>query len=163
MAEKSALVAQNRKARHEYEILETFEAGLVLMGPEVKSMREGNVNLQDGYATIEGGEAWLHGVHISPYDPADRWNTDPRRRRKLLLNKTDTPEGEENAPFWRTLHPDAIAISAKTGKGLDRLQEAVYNHVRGTQVEVALEADITNGRLISFIESRRLGLSDGPE
>ena len=89
MAEKSALVAQNRKARHEYEILETFEAGLVLMGPEVKSMREGNVNLQDGYATIEGGEAWLHGVHISPYDPADRWNTDPRRRRKLLLNKTE--------------------------------------------------------------------------
>ena len=89
MAEKSALVAQNRKARHEYEILETFEAGLVLMGPEVKSMREGNVNLQVGYATIEGGEAWLHGVHISPYDPADRWNTDPRRRRKLLLNKTE--------------------------------------------------------------------------
>jgi SsrA-binding protein len=59
------------------------------MGPEVKSVREGNVNLQDGYATIEGGEAWLHGVHISPYDPADRWNADPRRRRKLLLQKSE--------------------------------------------------------------------------
>jgi GTP-binding protein HflX len=72
----------------------------------------------------------------------------------LLLNKTDTPEGEENFPFWRTLHPDAIPISAKTGRGLDRLQEAVYRVLRGTQVEVALEADVTNGRLISFIESR---------
>jgi GTP-binding protein HflX len=72
----------------------------------------------------------------------------------LLLNKTDTAEGEENYPFWRTLHPDAIPISAKTGRGLDRLQEAVYHHLRGTQVEVALEADVTNGRLISFIESR---------
>jgi GTP-binding protein HflX len=72
----------------------------------------------------------------------------------LLLNKTDTPEGEENYPFWQTLHPDAIPISAKTGRGLDRLQEAVYKYLRGTQVEVALEADLTNGRLISFIESR---------
>jgi GTP-binding protein HflX len=72
----------------------------------------------------------------------------------LLLNKVDTPEGEENYPFWRTLHPDAVPISAKTGKGLDRLQEAVYQYLRGTQVEVALEADVTNGRLISFIESR---------
>src|SRR5687768_7822866 len=72
----------------------------------------------------------------------------------LLLNKTDTPGGESNLPFWRTLHPDAIPISAKTGRGLDRLQEAVYHVLRGTQVEVALEADVTNGRLISFIESR---------
>ncbi len=72
----------------------------------------------------------------------------------LLLNKTDTPEGEDNYPFWRTLHQGAIPISAKTGLGLDWLQEAVYQHVRGTQVEVALEADVTNGRLISFIESR---------
>lgn len=72
----------------------------------------------------------------------------------LLLNKTDTPQGEENYPFWRTLHPEAIPISAKTGRGLDRLQEAVYHVLRGTQVQVALEADVTNGRLISFIESR---------
>ena len=89
MAEKTALVAKNRKARHDYEILETLEAGLVLEGPEVKSVRERNVNLQDGYATIEGGEAWLYSVHIRPYDPAARWNADPRRRRKLLLNKKE--------------------------------------------------------------------------
>jgi len=71
----------------------------------------------------------------------------------LLLNKIDTEEGEENWPFWRTLHPGALAISAKTGKGIEHLVEAVYNHVRGQQVEVELEADIANGRLISYLES----------
>ena len=80
-------VARNRKARHDYEILDTVEAGLVLRGAEVKSVREGRVNLQDGYATVERGEAWLNGVHISPYDPANRWNVDPVRRRKLLLSR----------------------------------------------------------------------------
>jgi SsrA-binding protein len=82
-----APVARNRKARHEYEILDTIEAGLVLHGVEVKSVREGKVNLQDGWATVERGEAWLHGVHISPYDPAGRWNVDPVRTRKLLLSR----------------------------------------------------------------------------
>lgn len=82
-----ATVARNRKARHEYEILDTLEAGLVLRGAEVKSVREGRVNLQDGWATVERGEAWLHGVHISPYDPASRWNVDPVRTRKLLLSR----------------------------------------------------------------------------
>ena len=71
----------------------------------------------------------------------------------LLLNKIDTEEGEENFHVWRPLHPEAIGISAKTGLGLDRLQEAVYHAVRGQQVNVTLEADVTNGRLISFIES----------
>ena len=71
----------------------------------------------------------------------------------LLLNKTDTEEGEDAFPVWRTLHPDAIPISAKSGAGLDKLAEAVYQHVRGTQVDVTLEADVTNGRLIAFIES----------
>jgi len=80
-------VARNRKARYDYEILDTVEAGLVLRGAEVKSVREGRVNLQDGWATIDRGEAWLHGVHISPYDPASRWNVDPVRPRKLLLSR----------------------------------------------------------------------------
>ena len=87
MAAEDVVVARNRKARHDYEILETLEAGLVLKGTEVKSVREGNVNLKDGYATVERGEAYLHNVHISPYDPASRWNVDPVRRRKLLLNR----------------------------------------------------------------------------
>jgi GTP-binding protein HflX len=71
----------------------------------------------------------------------------------LLLNKIDTDEGEESYPFWRTLHPDAIAISARTGKGIADLHEAVYSIVRGQQVNVLLEADVTNGRLLAFIES----------
>ncbi len=71
----------------------------------------------------------------------------------LLLNKIDTDEGDLAYPVWRTLHPDAIPISAKTGLGIDRLHEAVFNAVRGQQVTVTLEADVTNGRLLSFIES----------
>jgi len=71
----------------------------------------------------------------------------------LLLNKTDTEEGEDAWPTWRTLHPDAIPISARTGKGLDKLAEAVFRQVRGQQVDVTLEADVANGRLLAFIES----------
>jgi len=81
------VVATNRKARHEYEILDTYEAGLVLKGPEVKSLREGKVVFQDAYARLEGGEVWLHSLHISPYEQANRFNEDPLRPRKLLLNR----------------------------------------------------------------------------
>ena len=89
MAESSSkrVVATNRKARHEYEILETYEAGLVLKGPEAKSLREGKVGFQDAYARIEGGEVWLYSLHISPYEQANRYNEDPLRPRKLLLNR----------------------------------------------------------------------------
>jgi SsrA-binding protein len=79
------VVASNRKARHEYEILDTFEAGLVLKGPEVKSLREGKVGFQDSFARVDGGEVWLHRLHISPYEQANRFNEDPLRTRKLLL------------------------------------------------------------------------------
>jgi GTP-binding protein HflX len=71
----------------------------------------------------------------------------------LLLNKIDTPEGEQAYPFWRTLNPGALPISAKTGEGIDKLQEAIYRAVRGQQVEVTLQADLANGRLIAFLES----------
>src|SRR5439155_16576049 len=66
----------------------------------------------------------------------------------LLLNKVDTDEARDHIPFWKTLHPDAVPISARTGKGADQLLEAVYNFVRGQQVSVTLEADVTNGRLL---------------
>jgi SsrA-binding protein len=85
--EGKKLVASNRKARHEFEVLETLEAGLVLKGPEVKSVREGKVGFQDAYARVEGGEVWLHSFHISPYEQANRYNEDPLRPRKLLLNR----------------------------------------------------------------------------
>ena len=84
------IVCQNRKARHEYEILDTIEAGMALLGPEVKSLREGRANLSDGYVIFQGGEAWLQNVHISPYPNATNIGPlDPLRPRKLLLHKRE--------------------------------------------------------------------------
>ena len=80
------LIAQNRRARHEYHIEESFEAGLALVGTEVKSCREGRVNLSDAYAVVKDGEAWLLQCHISPYSHGNRQNHDPLRARKLLLH-----------------------------------------------------------------------------
>jgi SsrA-binding protein len=83
------LIATNRRARHEYEILETFEAGMVLRGTEVKSLRAGQVTFKDSYATIQNAEAWLVGCHISPYSHGTDANHDPERRRKLLLHRKE--------------------------------------------------------------------------
>jgi SsrA-binding protein len=80
-------IALNRRARHEYFILETFEAGLVLSGTEVKSLRHGKASLAEAYATVEAGEAWILQMHIPPYAQGNRWNLDPVRRRKLLLHR----------------------------------------------------------------------------
>ena len=81
-------VAQNRKARHDYIIEDTLEAGIALTGTEIKSIREGKVNLQDAYARIERGEAWLVGAHVAPWAGGNRHNHEPRRDRKLLLHRT---------------------------------------------------------------------------
>jgi SsrA-binding protein len=81
------VVVRNRKARHEYHILERLEAGLVLQGTEVKSLRQGRANLQDAFASFDQGELWLYNVHISPYEHGNRFNHDPLRRRKLLLHR----------------------------------------------------------------------------
>jgi SsrA-binding protein len=87
--QQSDVIATNRRARFEYEILETFEAGMALLGPEVKSLREGRANLVDAYATVRRGEALLVHLHISPYEQAARDNPDPRRDRRLLLHKAE--------------------------------------------------------------------------
>ena len=86
---KDAPLAQNKKARHDYQILETIEAGLVLTGTEIKSVRERRINLKDGFAQIHNGEAWLMNVHISEYTQGNRFNHDPLRARKLLLHKKE--------------------------------------------------------------------------
>jgi SsrA-binding protein len=83
------VVARNRKARHEFEILETLEAGMELKGPEVKSLRAGHVSFLDAFARVERGQVWLYSLHISPYEQANRFNVDPTRPRKLLLNKQE--------------------------------------------------------------------------
>jgi len=83
------VVAQNRKARHDYFIEESYEAGMVLQGTEVKALREGRVNLKDGYARIKDGEVFLMDIHISPYAFGNRFNHDPLRPRKLLLHERE--------------------------------------------------------------------------
>ena len=80
------LIARNRKARHSYHILDSWEAGLVLKGSEVKSLREGQASLADSFARIDDGEVWLHNLHIAPYGPAGAEAHDPKRPRKLLLH-----------------------------------------------------------------------------
>ena len=81
------LIAQNRKARHDYTIVDTIEAGIVLQGTEIKSIRAGRINLKDGFARVRNGEVFLHNVHISPYDQGNIFNHDPLRTRKLLMHK----------------------------------------------------------------------------
>ncbi|MGA9531982.1 MAG: SsrA-binding protein SmpB [Anaerolineales bacterium] len=83
------VVARNRKAQHEFFLEDRYEAGIALRGTEIKSVRAGQVSLQQAYVHIEQGEAWLHGAHIAPYDPASNMNHDPTRTRKLLLKKRE--------------------------------------------------------------------------
>ena len=83
------LVAQNRRARHDYAILDTFEAGLVLVGTEVKSLRAGKASLNEAWASVQDGEAFVHQMHIPPYEQGNRWNVDPVRTRKLLLHRAE--------------------------------------------------------------------------
>jgi SsrA-binding protein len=79
----------NRKARHDYFLMDSFEAGIALIGSEVKSLRQGKVSLQDSYATIENGEAFIINMHISPYEKSSHFTADPKRKRKLLLHKSE--------------------------------------------------------------------------
>ena len=83
------IVAQNRRARHEYDIDDTIEAGIVLTGTEIKSVRGGHVQLQDAYARIQEGEAWIHNMHIAPYEQGGAFNVDTNRSRKLLLHRRE--------------------------------------------------------------------------
>jgi len=109
-------VAQNRRARHDYDILERFEAGMVLAGSEVKSLRAGKVQLRDAYARVQNGEMWLHGVHVAPYAfSAGFGAVDPDRPRKLLLHRREIEElGQRTAQDSLTLVP--LAIYFKDGR-----------------------------------------------
>jgi SsrA-binding protein len=82
-------IATNRQARHRYNFLETWEAGIMLTGTEVKSLRDGKATIKDGYAAVRDGEVWLHNVHIPPYAPASRENHEPERSRKLLMHRRE--------------------------------------------------------------------------
>jgi SsrA-binding protein len=121
MAERE-LVALNRRARHDYDIIETYDAGIVLTGTEIKSVRAHRVDLKDAYAAVEGHELWLHNMHISPYEPGSRENVASRRSRKLLLHRR-----EINRLLGRT-----------TEKGLTLIPLRVYLQRGYAKVEIGL-------------------------
>jgi len=123
MAKEKKIVAVNRKARHDYFILETFEAGISLTGTEVKSLRSGKVSMQDSYADVKNGEVWIYNLHISPYEHGNIYNHDPKRPRKLLLNKDEI----------------AYLIGKVKEKGLTLIPLSIYFNERGwAKVELGL-------------------------
>jgi SsrA-binding protein len=149
-------VALNRRARHEYTIDETFEAGLVLTGTEIKSVRARKVNLADAYARVERGEAWLIGAHIAPFEGGNRLNHEPKRTRKLLLHRSEIDELLGRAARkGQTIVPLRLYISnrgrAKVELGLARGKQLHDKRrdiaERDARREVARElADVTRGR-----------------
>lgn len=113
MGEK--VVIQNRRARHDYHVLEKHEAGIELRGTEVKSLRAGHIVLKDAYADVEGGEIFLVGVHINPYEQGTVWNHEPERRRKLLMHKREIAKlGAQVAEKGYTLVP--LSVYFKEGR-----------------------------------------------
>ena len=98
------VVASNRRARHEYFILETFEAGIALQGSEIKSIRAGQISLAEAYIHIDGREAWLEDAHIAPYEQASRNNHEPRRPRKLLLHSSEIHR------LWNNVRQKGVTI-----------------------------------------------------
>ena len=122
MAETRQSATTNRGAYHDYEMLETFECGIVLVGTEVKSVREGKVTLKDAYATLRDGELWLLNAHISPYTHGNRQNHEPRRTRKLLVHREEIER-----------------LSGKTvEKGLTLVPTKMYFKAGRVKVEIAL-------------------------
>ncbi|MHB8458732.1 MAG: SsrA-binding protein SmpB [Candidatus Limnocylindrales bacterium] len=146
-------IAVNRRARHDYHIDETFEAGLVLTGTEIKSVRANKVNLAGAYARVEGGEAWLIGAHIAPYEQASRDNHEPRRTRKLLLHRSEIDEIVGRArQKGQTIVPLRLYISrgrAKLELGLARGKQ-LYDKRR----DIA-ERDAKREVAREFAEARR--------
>jgi len=115
-------IATNRQARHRYNLLDKWEAGLVLTGTEVKSLRDGKAQIKDGYAALRDGEVWLHNVHIPPYAPASRENHEPERPRKLLMHK----------------HEIERLIGKTREKGLTLVPTRMYFRGGRAKVEIAL-------------------------
>ena len=149
-------IAVNRRARHEFSIDETFEAGIVLTGTEIKSIRNGKVNLADAYARIERDEAWLVGAHIAPFEQANRYNHDPKRIRKLLLHRSEIDEllgrtkakGQTIVPLRLYLNPRGrakVELALARGKQLHDRRRDIAD--RDARRDIARElADAQRGR-----------------
>jgi SsrA-binding protein len=128
-------LATNRRARHDYHVLETMEAGLVLLGTEVKSIREGKVQLRDSFVEIRDGEAWMIGAHVSPYTHGNRENHDPDRPRKLLLKRR-----EIERLFGRTLQKGFTVVPLRLYLKGNRIKAEIAL-VRGKKLHDKREAE----------------------
>lgn len=150
MAEKKIKVlAENRKARHDYFIEETYEAGIVLTGTEIKSLRAGKANLRDSFARVENNEVFLYNMHISPYEQGNRFNHDPKRTRKLLLHKREInrligktqEKGLTLVPLKVYLNPRGYAkleLALAKGKKLYDKREAIAARDANREIARAL-------------------------
>ena len=148
------VVAQNKKAHHDYTIVDTIEAGLVLTGTEIKSVRAARINLKDGYVQIKKGEAWLVNVHIAPYEEGNIWNQDPTRTRKLLLHKKQIAklEGEVKGTGM-TLVPLKVYIKDGFAKVLIGLAKGKHDYDKRESIK-RREQDRDLKRTIKAINSR---------
>lgn len=150
--ETEHLVADNRKAGHDYHLLETFEAGLVLEGTEVKAIREGRVNLRDSYCKLEQGEAYLLNVHVGPYSHGGYATHDPTRRRKLLLNKAElhkllgrtTEKGLTIVPLRMYFKRGRVKVAVALAKGKNTVDKR--ETVRRREAERETRAAIKSRR-----------------
>jgi len=141
------IVAQNRRARHDYELFDKFEAGLVLLGSEVKSLRDGNAQLVDGYVEIRNGEAWLVGINIAQYSHSSWQNHDPRRDRKLLLHakelkKLDTKTREKGF----TIVPLELYFKEGLAKVEIALAKGRKSYDKRDKIDARDQARIARGR-----------------
>ena len=151
---KDKALAQNKKARHDYTIVDTIEAGLVLTGTEIKSVRAARITLKDGYAQIKNGEAWLINVHITPYEPGNIWNQDPDRTRKLLLKKREIAKLEaELKGTGMTLVPLKVYIKNGFAKVLIGLAKGKHDYDKRESIkrreqkrDIARQMKAFNGR-----------------
>ena len=151
---KDKALAQNKKARHDYTIVDTIEAGLVLTGTEIKSVRAARITLKDGYAQIKNGEAWLINVHITPYEQGNIWNQDPDRTRKLLLKKREIAKLEaELKGTGMTLVPLNVYIKNGFAKVLIGLAKGKHDYDKRESIkrreqkrDIARQMKAFNGR-----------------
>ena len=130
------VVATNRKARHEFFLLETYEAGIALQGSEIKSVRAGQISLAEAFVRIDGQEAWLEDAHIAPYDQASRYNHEPRRPRKLLLHRAEIHR------LWNEVRQKGVTIIPlsvyiKDGRAKVEIAEAKGKKLYDKRAEIA--------------------------
>jgi SsrA-binding protein len=133
-------IATNRQARHRYNFLETWEAGAMLTGTEVKSLRDGKATIKDGYAAVRDGEVWLYNVHIPPYAPASRENHEPERPRKLLMHRREIER----------------LIGKTREKGLTLIPTRIYFRDGRAKVEIALAKGKDSGDKRQAIKEREM-------